>query len=352
MRQVALGLAAVFGLGGVGVGLEVAHPVLLPSEPLVLWTVPGESPPSVAWGPFAVPLDWRQVWEGERLRWEGKFPLFSPPGVWLVCTDRSCEAVLRVGEGMGIVEVRAAPGTVLLILGQEKLVGKQGWAFFVVPPGEHLMGAVVHGEQSCYGVRVLPAKRVEVTLVFASPATSSSIVLPGTTLTLCLRIISPRDLATLGSEWELPSDWEVSPLLGVYDPLRRGEMAVRCWHVAVPPSAAGGEYTVAVRFPELEMEVQTRLTVSHRLPPRAVVCHWDVAADQLDLSQPCRITYERLLWAATFVGRELPFTGRVFTQAEFTALAAEWEVGPQAEPGRYYNGLSKGDDERGAGCDP
>ncbi|QAA77232.1 MAG: hypothetical protein BIP78_1466 [Candidatus Bipolaricaulis sibiricus] len=328
MKHSALALAAAIVLGVPGVGLEVARPVLFLSEPLVVWTVPGEDSPRVSLGPLDVPLDWCTTWDGERTRWEGAFPAFSPPGVWMVCTDHSCEAFLRVPDVMGIVEVRALPGTALVLAGQEGFVGKTGWAWFVVPPGEHVLGASMSGQQSCYRVLVYPAERVTVSLVLASLGTSSGAVVPGHTVTLYVHLLSPRDLPSAYGELELPEGWEAMPLEGVHEPVRRGEVAVRCWRVVVPPSAAVGEYVVRMGFPDLGLEAQVPVVVTPRLSPREVVCHWDLAADGLDLSLPCRLTYDRLLWAATFVGQELPYTGRVFTQAELNALAAEWAAGP------------------------
>ncbi len=85
---------------------------------------------------------------------------------------------------------------------------------------------------------------------------------------------------------------------------------------------------LTVGLPDLGVEAHAALTVANRLPSRVVVCHWDVTADWLDLSLPCEVTYARLLWATAFVGRELPFTGRIFTRSELDALAAEWQKGP------------------------
>jgi hypothetical protein len=115
---------------------------------------------------------------------------------------------------------------------------------------------------------------------------------------------------------------------GIHDPLRAGELAVRSWRVSIPADAPYGEFALTVGLPDLGTEARAALAVADRLPPRVVVCHWDVTADELDLSLPCVITYERLLWATVFVGRELPFTGRVFTREDLDALAREWQEGP------------------------
>ena len=132
----------------------------------------------------------------------------------------------------------------------------------------------------------------------------------------------------MNADLALPAGWEASPTPGVYDPLRAGELAVRSWRITIPAEAAAGAYVVGMAFPDLGLEAQASLAVAHRLPPREVVGHWDIAADWLDLSLPSVITYERLLWAATFVGRELPFTGRTLTAADLEALAREWEGSP------------------------
>ncbi|MCX7750152.1 MAG: NEW3 domain-containing protein [Candidatus Bipolaricaulota bacterium] len=320
----AFGLGLALGLAVAGAGLELARPVLFLSEPLVLWTLPGEEPPRVSFGGTPLPVErWERTPDGDRIRWEARLPP-SPPGVWLACAGSACYAFLRVPEEMGIVEVRAPPGTPLSLAGAARVADRGGWAWFAVPPGEWELRGELAGGPSRHRVEVRAGERVGVTLILAEVEPSARVVLPGHRLTLSVRAVAPRDLSTLGAEFALPEGWEASPTPGTYEPIRAGELAVRAWIVSVPAGAILGEHAVGVRLPDLGLEIKATVTVAIRLPPREVVCHWDVTANRLDLTLPCFLTYERLLWAATFVGRELPHTGRPFSQPELLELAREW----------------------------
>lgn len=323
MRGIPVALGLVLAWGGLGVGLDVAHLVFFLSEPVVLWTVPGEGDVTLTYSGVSVdPAVWAKSPEGERIRWETD--LGDGPGVWVACTDRACYAFLRVPDELGVVEVQAGPGASLRCAGQTKVANASGWAFFVVPPGDHELGADLRGEGVVRSLRVAPGERVAVTLVRVSAAMSTSVALPGSTVALFLSLLSPQDLSSLGAVFQLPVGWEATPTPSVYDPLRAGELTVRSWQVTIPDGAEAGEYAVEVTLPDMGFRVRASLTVAQRLPPEVVVCHWDVTANQLDLTLPCELTYDRLLWAATFVGRELPFTDRVFSPADLRELASRW----------------------------
>lgn len=327
MNRAVVVLSLALGLARGGLGLEVAHPVFFLSEPLVVWTAPGDGEVVVSYAGIPVPVGrWTKTPDGERIRWEAI--LVGPPGVWIACTDRACHAFLRVPDDVAVVEVLASPRIPLALAGQRKVADRSGRAFFIVPPGKYDLGAEWGGEAVVRAVAVGPGERTTLTLALAAAGVSTPVALPGSTVTLTVRLVSPRDAPSAEAELTLPVGWEATPAPGVYDPLRAGRLAVRTWRVTVPDSALPGEYTVGLAFPALGMVAQATLAVARYLPPWVVVCHWDVTADRLDLSLPCAITYARLRWAATFVGRELPFTGRVFTRSELEALAAEWQRGP------------------------
>ncbi len=327
MKSAAVALALVAGLGLGGVGLEVAHPVVFATEPLVVWTA-GDVPPQVSLGGALVPALWERAEEGDLTRWTGVVPPWAPLGVWMVCSDRSCQAVLRVSPELGVVEVKTSPGSLLCLGGQIRVTDQGGWTHFVLPPGNHELISEFGGEAVRRWVTVRAGERAQVAIVLAQAATSTPIALPGSTVVLGVTLVSPRDFPALGAELRLPEGWEAVPSAGVFDPIRGGEFAVRWWFVRVPPSAALDAYTLTLDLVDLGVQTRTTLTVADRLPTRVVVCHWDVAGDQLNLAFPCAITYNRLRWAATFVGQELPFTGRVFTAADLAALAAEWQGEP------------------------
>lgn len=324
MSRLPLALALSAGMAVAALGLEVRHPLLFLSEPLVLWTVPGEGVPEVRWGSSPVEVKaWAQEADGERTRWEASLPP-GPPGVWLACAGPSCYAFLRVPETLGIVEVRAPPGTPLSLAGAARVADSRGWAWFAVPPGEWELRGDLRGGPIHRPVEVQGGERVSAVLVLAELGTSAAVVLPGHRVTLTVRVVPPRDLPSLQAEFALPEGWGAAPAPGAFEPLTAGALAVRSWVASVPEGALLGPHELAVRLPDLDLEVRATVVVASRLPPREVVCHWDAAADRLDLAQPCLLTYDRLLWAATYVGRELPHTGRVFSQAEFLELAREW----------------------------
>ncbi len=328
MTHTALALGLVMGLSAVGLGLDVAHPAFFSFEPLVLWTTPGEGSPTVIWGGAPWPVAWQRRVEGDRIRWEGTFPAGSPLGVWIVCAVEGCHAFLRVSEEEGILDIAAAPGAVLVLDGQARVADAAGRAFFVAPPGDHVLVVTARDERMIRSVRTQGGQRTRLTLALATAHLSAGVALPGHTVTLSVHVVPPRDLPTLAFDLALPEGWGASADPDLLDPLPAGATAIRSWRVSIPAEASLGEYLLTIELSDLGVEARATLLVTDRLPARVVVCHWDMAADALDLALPCAITYDRLLWAATFVGRELPFTGRPLARSELEALAAEWEEGP------------------------
>ncbi|HEU68487.1 MAG TPA: hypothetical protein ENN53_04640 [Candidatus Acetothermia bacterium] len=328
MKRLFFALAVAIGAGVVGMGLDAACPVFFLSEPIVLWTAQGADPVHLVHSGEMWEVAWRSIPEGERMRWEADLPFDAPPGVWIASTGSVSYAFLRVPDAVGVVEVRTSPGAAIAVSGQARVADASGWAFFILEPGDHELAVEVGGEEVRRPLHIEADTRSAVTLALASLETSTPIVLPGSSLTLFVRIIAPRDLPALNAEVELPAGWSSAPDRGVFDPVVGGKLTIRSWRVSVPAAASPGDYALAVAFPDLGLEAQARVSVADRLPAEVVVCHWDVTGGKLDLAARCAITYERLRWAATLVGQELPFTGRVFTPAELEALAAEWEKGP------------------------
>lgn len=328
MRARLLAVAVLLAPSIVGVGLDVAHVVLFAHEPVVAWTLTGEGAPTASFSGTTWPVAWRQTAEGERIRWEGILLVDAPLGMWLLCTDRGCHALLRLAADQGLLEVRAAPGATLTVGAQARVTDRAGRAFFVVVPDEHELVAVIGPDRLTRTVTVRAGQRTELVLNFATVEFSTTATQPGREVTLSVRIVPPRDLPTLMADLALPAGWGATPNPGLSEPLAVGEATSRSWRVSIPIDAPYGEHAVTVGLPDLGTEVSALLTVADRLPSRVVVCHWDVTADWLDLTLPCAVTYERLLWATAFVGKELPFTGRVFTRSDLDVLAQEWEKGP------------------------
>lgn len=325
MRTVLLVLSGVAGLGLAVTGLEVAHPAFFAWEPVVVWTETTDSPPVVSFGAAPWTPDWEGYPEEGRVRWEGVLPPHAPLGVWVVCAGEACHAFLRVGEGQGILEIETMPGAVLTLGGETRVADGSGRAFFVMPPGDYEFRAAAEGATVAGIGRIRAGQRARVSLALASTDVSTPTALPGATVTVSVRVGSPRELPIFSADLVVPEGWEVHPEPGLHDPLRAGEAAVRSWRVEIPAEGELGEYVLIVVLPDVGITLRSGLTVADRLPPQLVICHWDVDQDELDLSVPCEVTYARLLWAVAFVGRELPYAGRTLTRTEVEALAAEWQ---------------------------
>lgn len=325
MRAVALGLALFTAWAAAA--LEVAHPAFFASEPVAVWAA-WEDPPTLSWSGEPFPVRWERERVGERFRFLVTLPK-DALGVWIVCAkDGPCSAFLRIPDHLSLLEVQGIPGSVLTLGTEIRVADKSGFTFFAVLPGSYLLNAEQAGIAVTRAVDLQPGRRVLLTLALAQAETSSSLALPGHVVTLTVRVMPPRDLPWLRTEVALPMGWTAEPNPGLLDPLPAGVLSLRSWRVAVPADAPYGEHRLEVDLPDLGLRVHASLTVAARLPPRIVVGHWDTKADRLDLARPFALTFERLLWAAAFVGRELPYTGRVFTKAHLEELAREWERTP------------------------
>lgn len=333
MRVLLVGAVLVVG-GTVGAGLDVAHLAFFASEPVMVWTAPGEGEPVLLWCGEPVSVPWTKIPDGDRVRWEARLPKEAPLGVWVACTPEGrCAAFLRVGDDRTILEVRTVPGAQVTLDGEEAMADPAGRAFFVAEPGAHELSARLGGIGSESEVALQARQRTVLLLAMAEAELSSPVALPqvpnGQVITLTVHVASPVDLPTLGAELVLPPGWDGEANPDVFDPVLAGHRMVRSWRVRVPADAAVGAYTLSVALPALDLVARADLVVDRCLPERVVIAHWDAHAGQPDLSLPGELTYDRLLWARPFVGQALPFAcpGNVFTRDEFEALVREWAGG-------------------------
>lgn len=324
MTRALIAVGMALALGTAGAALDTVSPVLFASEPVVLRTAGGVGSPVLAHGGEVWEVTWRSAPDGGRVRWEADLGAGAPLGVWIASVGSASYAFLRAPDDLGLAAVRASPGTELAIAGEMRVADGKGWAFFLLPPGDHELVAQVGKEEVRRSLRIEPGTRTNIALILASLETSTAVVLPSYSLTLFLHLIAPADLPALNAEVELPEGWSYAPDPGVFDPVFRDRLTVRSWRISVPEAASPGDYELAIALPDFGLEARALVAVVHRLPFDVVVGHWDVTAEQLDLTLPCELTYDRLLWAATFVGRELPFTGRVFSPADLRELASRW----------------------------
>jgi len=58
-----------------------------------------------------------------------------------------------------------------------------------------------------------------------------------------------------------------------------------------------------------------------------VVGHWDVNRDDLDLTSPFSLTFERVLWAASLLGKPIPYTGEIMTSELLREILQKWASG-------------------------
>lgn len=339
----------VLGLAFSGLALEMASPLILfPSEPLVVYTEPGEGPPLIraflSRIPVSVEFKKLSFLDG-RIQWKADV-LGLSEGVWEVFTDKGSCTFLVVNPFSSVVEVCVQAETLV------KIATSTGETYsglaqpakpltFIVP---FVCGGVEAwvdfpycGSTAMHPTRIelFPSHRSRVFLPAFSLELSSNEVLPGTSFAIGL--LSPTGLAGLADfllasenlvEVVLPQGWEVKRISE--STCCRSYTGFVPWlEVQVPLNAAPGTYSLQLilrcpQNPAFSCLLETEVFVTSKLSPKQVIGRWKVEEDRLDLTQPLAITYERLLWAASLVGREIPHTGEIMTREMLQELAEEW----------------------------
>jgi len=345
-----LGLFLGLGLAISGFSLEVASPpILFPTEILVVYTEPGENPPLVCALPFRaeVQLPWqRTISPDGRIRWETPLAGLLSEGAWEIFTDKGAYTFLVANPFHSVVEVLSQTGSLVQI----KTARGETFTGFPQPPNPltFIIPSTCGGikawlDTSAEGPNILrpkefslfPSTRMRLFLPNLRFAISSLQALPGTVLTLSL--FSTFGLAALTDlllapqnfvEITVPSGWGIEQIFK--EQCCSSYKGFVPWlKIAVPASATFATYKISLTIhcpenPEFIYRVEAEEVVTDKLSPEQVIGHWDVSENRLDLGQPHEITYERLLWAVTLLGKEIPYTGVVMTEELLKKLADQW----------------------------
>ncbi|MFN3346981.1 MAG: hypothetical protein ACK42E_04130 [Candidatus Bipolaricaulaceae bacterium] len=316
---------AVFVVAAAGWAMELAHPVLFDCEPLVLWTQT-EDPPVLYFCGRPWPVEWQKAREGERIRWEASL-CAAPLGVWSVQSGLVSWAFLRVSSEESVLElVGAPPGAVVSLDGRTHTVGETGSSFFVVQPGVHAL-VVEHLCDRLEQELNLPlGQRTRIAVGnLEDLGRSSAQVLPGHKLALTLRVRSALSLPFLEVQVRLPFGWRVEIPEDMFSPVPAAHRSERSFLVEVPAEAEEGVYAVVVRWHGLVRVVEVE--VAKDLSPLVVVGHWDVREGRLNLAAPFALTYERALWAASLLGRPIPYSTAIMTPELLQTILEKWASG-------------------------
>ncbi len=321
-------LLPLVGMVALGAVRLPSPPLLFPSEPLVI-TLPG-GPPQVFHGrqPFA--LSWRGTPTPQGTEWRGEFPEDAPLGLWSLVWRDGCFSFLRVPAESSILVVRGVPGTSCRLDSEERVCGKDGIAWFVVSPGTHVLEGHLSRLFFRREVELVAGERREVSLAWVELVPTAAAALPGRDFLVSLRILSPVDLPTFTVEASLPPGWgyrirgPCAQELPCPQPVFAGvphEVPV----ILSVPAGAMGDYLLSFTFPELNLTRELHLSVKKCLDPLDVVRHWDVGAGDVDLSRPGEVTYQRLLWAISQLGRTPPYACRPLGDEDVKKLSREWQ---------------------------
>ncbi|MEN3010449.1 MAG: hypothetical protein ABDI20_05650 [Candidatus Bipolaricaulaceae bacterium] len=322
-------LIAVLLVGGslAGWALEVAHPAFFAREPVVLWTAAPSPPPTLLFCGRPWLAEWRMAQESGRVRWEARLE-HAPLGVWLVCVGSECFAFLRVDESLSLVEIVGAPPKTQVSLGNALpllVVSEQGKNFFVVPPGRYTLVAEYACDRVAQDLALSPGERRILRFgELLEVGSSAAEILPGHRLRVMVRVRSVLSLPYLGIQVSLPPGWRITEE-ELFLPVPAGRVVARAFTVEVPVHAEEGVYTLSVRWHKDEHSLH--IPVRKLLSPWVVVGHWDVHQNRLDLTAPYDLTFERVLWAASLLGRPIPYTAEVMTPELLHAILEAWASG-------------------------
>lgn len=327
----AASLLAVVLVAIPGWGLEFPHAVLLPGEPLEALLPMEEGPPELIFCGEAYPASWTVHPSGGQALWRAQLPADLPAGIWLLQHNSECTAFLRAPEGWAVLVLVGAEGAfvsapgLVVLRGQEvEVAGPAGdWKLHYQFPGQ---------ETRELAVSLSPGERRQITLGYVNLSLSTPTTLPGYEFLLQAEILSPVGLPSTAAGLQLPPGWQAQPApcqgcppTGL-EPIPAGVVTMRAWRIR-PPQEALGSHTLVLALEEVGLRGQVTVEVAYTLPVEVVVAHWNLAQDELDLTLPPKIEYEQLLWAVSFLGRELPHTGRVLTRGELERLAQLWQEG-------------------------
>lgn len=344
-----LGIGLLLGLAAVGFAFELASPLLLfPTEQIVLFTDPGESIPVIRTVPLGipVPVDWQSTTQKDgRTKWVANLIGQLSEGIWQITTNEMSCTFLVVSPFFSIVEILAQSKSLvtLMISNGESF---WGWAdpphplTFLVQPiclGIEAWITVPTTNQNlfhCARIPLRPSCRVRLFLPSFHLVSTAKEALPGSTFVIGLSASGLAELLDflLASEnlvtFELPQGWGVEFI--TQDKCGNFSAGFVPWiSVNVPPNAQLRTYRLGITIKnpkntDFVCRLEGEVVVTDKLSPKEVIGHWNVAENKLDLSQPYGITYERLLWAISLVGQEIPYSGATLTRELLEELTKEW----------------------------
>lgn len=309
----------------VGWAMELAHPVFFDCEPLVVWTRT-EDPPVLYFCGRPWPTEWRKNPDREGFRWETSL-CGAPLGAWIVQSGRDSTAFLRVSSETSVLEIMGAPPNACVSLdGEAHIVGEKGSSFFIVQPGVYTLVVEHLCDRLEKELVLVPGQRMCIELSnFYDLQISSIQVLPGHKIALTLHVRSALSLPHLALELRLPFKWRAEIPDEIFSPVPAAKWVERSFLVEVPAEVEEGVYTIVVRWQGLERAA--KVAVVQSLSPLVVVGHWDVQKEELDLTQPFALTYERALWAASLLGKPVPYSTDIMTPELLQAILEKWASG-------------------------
>lgn len=318
-----MSVALIVCLGLVGWAMEVSHPAFFPAEPLVVWTE-DVNPPTLFFCGNPWPADWHAEEEGGRFRWETALHQ-APLGIWTICAEGICVAVLRVPQEASLVEIVGAPPGSFVHLGEQEIraVGEQGRSFFVTTPGEQKL--ILEYECGRFEEHIVLAAGERLVFKFGELLglnVSSSEVLPGEKIRLELIGRSLIPLPYLAAQISLPENWRIETQEELLLPIPPQHQVHRNLTIRIPEDNACGTYEIAVRWQGWELKAKVK--VGDSLSPLVVIGHWDVQRNVLDLSSPFALTYERVLWASSLLGQPIPYTTELMTPELLNTVLEAW----------------------------
>jgi len=282
--------------------------------------------PWLVWEKEVYDAAWTHEEDGAGVLWSAELPAEAPLGAWAVCgIAEACVPFQRVADDCALLEVSTVPGARVSVSGHAQTADPHGRVVFTPDPGTHSVAIRLpdQHEPEVREVDLAAGRRQVVEFGALVLSLSSPYALPGSTVTLWAELLLPAARLPY-IKLRSPEGWTV-------EPFPRSEAHRAAWEIRVPEDALGAG-VFELQAPAYDLEETATLLVRTWLPPEIVIAHWDVARDALDLSTPGAVTYDRILWAAAWIGRELPYAGRVLARAEVAALARAWAVNEGGSP--------------------
>lgn len=331
-------------LSAPALALSLDSPFLLHDEPLVVITAAEEGEP---WLELPSGFKYTVTWTPEPLklgqvRWTAHLPTGAPYGPWLVRTVHGRWVIIRLPPFYAVVELHTFPSARIIAGAQELVADRDGQCFLVFDwlasgmPKEVVIR--IEDQTNPQYKRNLPIptgpnQRTRVFVELLSPILSSRVVLPGHEFLLQVPIYSKCEATLSEFRINFPEGWEYS-LIHCH---QEGQLAVLHFKVSVPHNAGVGSYPIHLInecrrrcFDNIAGDqIEFEIFVSRFLPPLDVIGHWDLQKNDVDLTQPFAITYERALFASSLLGKQIPYTTEIMTSELLSKILQLWAESSQ-----------------------